>query len=100
MRLRLEFEASWDKRKIEIVSIQLRRDLVSYGGVSEVSRIVPADASAATPAPPRLKLVCTNNSFGKKCGSEWEAEVMTPCPKCNQRRYVHKAEEIPAEVSA
>jgi len=61
------------------------------GGAANVSAIVPVDAVAAPPGP-RLKLTCRNNAFGKKCGAAWESDVFTDCPKCGQRKFVHKVE--------
>lgn len=90
-RLAVIFDADWQPKKCQVVSLEIRRFLVRSGGVTNVSDIGPIDGTL--PAKRYLVLGCNNNAFGKgRCGAEWEADKFTECPKCHQRRYVYKVE--------
>jgi hypothetical protein len=94
VRLRIEFDAEWSPRKIQMVSMDLVRDLRLYGGVSNISQIVDVSKAAPEPPKPKLYLTCRRYDRATKqiCGEAWEADSFAPCPKCGQRQWVSKAE--------
>lgn len=91
-RLKLEFSAEWSPEKIRVVSVMLRRELASFGGVANVSDILPIDAEPAAP-PALLKFYCTANQFGRgRCTAVWEGAQFSECPAGHGRKWVHKGE--------
>lgn len=93
-RLRIEFEAEWSQRKIDMIRREMERDLRQYGGVSNIGPLVPVLQAKPEPPKPRLYLTCRRYDPNTKviCGEAWEADSFTPCPKCGQRQWVSKAE--------
>ena len=99
-RLRVEFDAGWTPEKMRMVSVRLRQDLASYGGIANFSGIQSVDALPDTPAP-KLQLACRWNAFGRgPCDAQWEADVFTECPNGHGRKFVHKVgQPEPQEVA-
>lgn len=79
--------------KVQQATNRLRAMIQSLWGASNISSITEAGEPQSPPTPVLLKLRCNNKAFGKACEAEWESPAFTECPKCGQRRFVHKVEE-------
>lgn len=89
--MHIAFDCEWQGRKAQMVTLELRRLLMGFGGVTNIGDIEPLTGAAAEPPKPRLSLYCNNKMFGKACGATWQSDVFTECPKCHKRRFVHRA---------
>ena len=88
-RMHIVWDCDWQPRKAEQVTLELRRFLIRERAIN-IGAVEPVDKSI--PPAKYLVLECRGQLFGEPCGSTWESAIFTACPKCKQRRYVHKVE--------
>jgi hypothetical protein len=104
-RLKIEWDCEWSEQKIRLVRRDMERDLRLYGGVSNIGALQRVDTAKPEPPKPRLYLTCRRYDAATKavCGTAWEAETFSPCPKCGNRQFVTKAERpqpVPSPAEA